>query len=205
MEKQSKPKRTSAVISEVVKQCAEDGTVTVGEFLGLMGRKAMALAILVFAIAAVIAGIVPGFSTIIAVPIMYIAAQIALGHTTINLPRSVRKKEISPKVMREALTKSMSTLQWIERFMRPRLTFLTGGICLRFIAVMIMVLAGVLALPIPGGNFLPSFTITLLAFAILERDGLFLILTLCTIYFTGALMVDLIETAFRLLSQWVGF
>ena len=198
-----KPRRTSVVIEEIVEDCVEDGVVTVHEFLKQMGHKALALAILVFSISAVIAGIIPGFSTLVAIPIIFIALQIALGRTTVYLPRSIRQKEISPKVINDALTQSLPTLRWIERFMRPRLTLLTTGIFARSIAILIMILAGILALPIPGGNFLPSFTITLLAIAILERDGVFLLLTIGTLFLTGKLMIDLIEKAAEILMQLI--
>lgn len=201
MKQKIKPKRTSVIIEEVVEQCTEDGVVTVQEFVEQMGLKALALAILVFSISAVIAGVIPGFSTIVAMPIIFIALQIALGRTTIYLPKSVREKRISPKVINDALARSLPTLRWIERFIRPRLVWLTNGAFKRVIALVIMVLAGILALPIPLGNFIPSFTITLLAIAILERDGIFLLLTLSTLFFTGSLMIGLIEQAIELIKQ----
>lgn len=198
-----KPKKTSRVIAEIIADCLEDNTVTVEEFLGKMGHKALALAILVFAISAVIAGVVPGFSTLVGVPIMFIAGQMVLGRNTVFLPKKIREKQISAQVIRGALAQSIPTLRWIEKFLRPRAAWLTSGVSERAIAAIIVILAGILALPIPGGNFLPSFTISLLALAILERDGVFLLLTVGTLFFTGGLMIDLIVAAFRYAAQFL--
>ncbi len=196
-----KPQKTSKVIAEIVEDCVEDGAVTVAEFLEKMGHKALSIVILVLSISAVIAGVIPGFSTLMAVPIMFIAMQMVLGRNTIYLPKNIREKLVSPKHIRGALAQSIPTLRWVEKFLRPRLVWLTTGIGERVIAAVILVLACILALPIPAGNFLPSFTISLLALAMLERDGVLLLLTIGTLFFTGALMVDLIVAAFQYASQ----
>lgn len=200
-----KPRRTSVAIAKVVEQCAADGVITVGELVVQMGHKALALAIFVFAVVAVIAGIIPGISTILAMPIIFLALQIVLGRQAAYIPKRFSQKEVSPRVVSNALEKSMPTLKRIERLMRPRIVFLTNGIFLRLIALLIIILAGIMAMPIPFGNLLPSFTITLLALAIIERDGVFLLLTLGTLFFTGRLMAELIEQAYALVMQWAGY
>ena len=199
----NKPKKTSLIIAEIVESCVEDGTVTVGEFLGRMGHRALAIAILVFSISAVVVGVVPGFSMLMAVPIMFMALQMAMGKNSVYLPKRIREKHISPKHIRGALFQSIPALRWVEKFLRPRATWLTTGMCERIIAGIIVILAGILALPIPMGNFLPSFTISLLALAILERDGVLLLLTMGTLYFTGALMIDLIQQATHVVMQLI--
>ncbi len=196
-----KLKKTSKIISEIVDECVEDGTVTVEEFLGKMGNRAQAIAILVFSLSAVVAGVVPGFSTLMAVPIMFISLQMAVGRHSIWLPASIRSKEISPRVVRGALAQSIPALRWIEKFLRPRLSFLTHAYIERLIALIIVMLAGMLALPIPAGNFLPSFGISILALAMLERDGLFVLAAVGLVVLTGGVMIDLITQAFHLSLQ----
>lgn len=199
----SKPKKTSQIIAEIVEDCVEDGTVTVAEFLEKMGHKALSIVILVLSISAVVAGVIPGFSTLMAVPIAFIAMQMVLGRNTVFLPQRIREKHVSPKHIRGALAQSIPTLRWVEKFLRPRLIWLTNGISERIIAGIIVVLAAILSLPIPAGNFLPSFTISLLALAMLERDGVLLILTIGTLFFTGTLMIELIIQASQLATNIV--
>ncbi len=201
--KNEKPRRTSLIIAEIIESCVEDGTVTVGEFLGKMGHRALVIAILVFALSAVVAGVVPGFSTLVALPVIFIALQIIIGRRTICLPEKIRSKHISPRLIRGALYKTIPTLLWMEKFLRPRAVWLTSGIFERIIAFFIMILAVILSLPIPAGNFLPSITIALLALALLERDGVLLLLTIGTLFFTGTLMIELIFQAVHYASQLI--
>ncbi|MDX2072905.1 MAG: exopolysaccharide biosynthesis protein [Alphaproteobacteria bacterium] len=192
-----KPKKTSQIIAEIVEDCVEDGTVTVEEFLAKMGHRASALAILVFSISAVVAGIVPGFSTLVAIPILFMSLQMALGRRSIFLPKDIREKQISPKLVRGALARSIPTLRWVEKFLRPRLLFLTHPVVERVVALVVCMLAGILALPIPGGNFLPSFGISILSLAMLERDGLLILAAIGLVMLTGGVMIDLIVQTFH--------
>ena len=63
-----------------------------------------------------------------------------------------------------------------EKMLKPRLTFLVHPPVEYLIGFLCLVLAIVLALPVPLGNILPALAICLFSFAILERDGLFAIL-----------------------------
>jgi hypothetical protein len=199
-----KVKRTSKIISDIVESCVEDGVVTVDEFLKKMGLRAQSIAILVFAISAAVAGIVPGFSTLMALPILFIAFQMAIGGKSVGLPKNIRDKKISPRIIRAALSRSAPLLLKLECFLRPRLLMLTNPIAQRLIAIIIMVMAVVLLLPIPGGNFIPSITIALFALAILERDGYLLIAILGMLALTARLMIGLIMQAWNFIDMLFG-
>ncbi len=58
-----------------------------------------------------------------------------------------------------------------ERLLRPRWSVLVGHRAENVLGAVCLVLAIVLALPIPLGNMLPAFAICLIALGILERDG----------------------------------
>ena len=65
-------------------------------------------------------------------------------------------------------------IPWIERmerFLRPRILFLSGRSAERMLAALCLVLATVLALPIPLGNILPALAVSLIALGLVERDG----------------------------------
>lgn len=188
-------KKTSQVVRDVIASVEGDGSITVEKFLGIMGHRAQAMAIFILAIATVVAGAIPGFSTVSAVPIIFIALQMMLGGRAVWLPRSIREKHISSALMRNSLTRALPTLVWMERLLKPRLEWLTSGIFRRLLALVILVLAFVLALPIPGGNLLPSTTISLLSLAILERDGLLVIATLTLIGSLAKIMLAMITQA----------
>jgi hypothetical protein len=168
-----KEKKTSQLIEQLVESCEGEDSITVEAFFEKMGHRALAIGLLVLAILALVAGAVPGFSTLTGIPIILVSIQMMLGKKHILLPHQIKEKHISPTTIRGSLTRAIPVLRAIEKFLRPRLLFLTNKYAERLIALVIFVLAAVLSLPIPGGNFLPSLGICFLALAMLERDGIF--------------------------------
>src|SRR5690606_41810814 len=77
---------------------------------------------------------------------------------------------------KKGLPKVLPWLERVEAVSRPRLTFLFGGVGQRLIGVVCTVLALVLILPIPLGNLLPATAVTVLALALVQRDGLLALL-----------------------------
>jgi hypothetical protein len=64
----------------------------------------------------------------------------------------------------------------LERLLKPRLLFITSATGERIIGGLCLVLAIVLAMPIPLGNMLPAFAISLMALGVLERDGIWVVI-----------------------------
>lgn len=196
--------RTSEILQRIVDDCRSGAAhITIGQLIDRLGDRAFALALLVFALPCVIAGVIPGFSTLTGIPIMLIAAQMVLAREVIWLPQSTRVKEIPRDTLCNVLMKSIPSVVWIEKFLRPRWQWVGTRAGERLIGLLIVVLAAVLSLPIPGGNFLPSFSISVLALAVLERDGLLGVLGVAFILGTATFMIKLIELAWHLVSSWM--
>lgn len=196
--------KTSLIIEEIIESCEGEETVTLDEFLNKMGDKALAIAILVFALLALIGGAIPGFSTITGVPILLIALQMMIGRRTIYLPKTIRNKAVSSRMVQGTLTKALPPLKALEKLLRPRILWLTSPLCEKLIALVMVVLAVILSLPIPGGNFLPSMGIAILALAILERDGLLVIAATVMIALTAGIMLKLIRKTVHYIGVMLG-
>ena len=69
------------------------------------------------------------------------------------------------------VSKASPWLVRAERLLKPRLSFLTRPPFEQAIAVICLLLAVILFLPIPFGNMPPALAICLFSLAILERDG----------------------------------
>jgi len=85
----------------------------------------------------------------------------------------------------------------IEAISRPRLAMVSEAHWL--IGLVCLVLSGVLALPIPLGNFLPALCVVLIAFGMIQRDGFIvasgMVLSAFTVgglYFAAGALRDLI-------------
>jgi hypothetical protein len=104
----------------------------------------------------------------------------------------------------------MQVLPWLRRIeavSKPRLSFLFGAVGERIIGLICTLLAVVLILPIPFGNMLPGLTVTVLAFSLIQRDGLIGLVGLAlaaasaTVLAAAAhIVVSLVASAFTALS-----
>lgn len=197
--------RTSVILQRIAEECRGGGGITIGQIIDQLGDRAFALALLVFSIPCVIAGVIPGFSTLTGIPIMLIAAQMLLARDVIWLPAATRSKEIPRDTLTSVLLKSIPTVVWLEKFLRPRWQWVGTHLGERFIGLMIVGLAIILSMPIPGGNFLPSISISILALAVLERDGLLGALGVIFILSTATFMIKLILLAYHLVLTWVNY
>ena len=100
-------------------------------------------------------------------------------------------------------------LERAERLLRPRLTGLLSWTGERLIGVTILVLAIVLTLPIPFGNFLPAFAIAIIGLAMVEKDGVAVLVGLsvgaASLIVIGVVVGGLIAATQLLLSSLFGW
>jgi hypothetical protein len=174
-------KRTSEILQELI-DLPEMGGVTVDYILRMLGDRAFAVAILIFALpnSLPIPGI-PGVSTLTGVPILFIAVQMLQGKAAIWLPRRFAERRISQANLIKMINKVMPAIVWLERYITPRWGWAVSARAERVLALLFIVLAVIIALPIPGGNFLPGLSMALIALGMVEKDGLFVA---CAVGFT---------------------
>ncbi len=148
-------------------------TITIDEILIGLGNQAFGLLVLVLALPNAIPGpIIPGFSVPFALGIILLASQILRGHRRPLLPNWVRRRAIRRERFRRFVTRAEPALRRFERWFRPRhARFLTRRDNRpRTIGVILILLALVLALPIPFGNGPQAFAICIVALGMFEGD-----------------------------------
>ena len=118
--------------------------------------------------------------------------QLLRGHESPALPERMRAVEMSEKTWRILTKVCLKVVKLVNKFTRPRLTWLTAGSRGQKIGGFILVTAGLLmAIPfgvLPFNNTLPGFAVLFYAFGQFERDGLmvlisFVWLALTALYF----------------------
>lgn len=196
-------KRTSDLLKDVSRSNAH-GQISVGDFVELMGDRSFALAILIFSLpnSLPIPGI-PGLSTITGVPIIFIALQVVAGRHSIWLPKRIAGKHFHRQKMNKAIRKTLPAVMWLEKFLHPRLSIFCRQAADRTIGVIIVVMALILALPLPGGNFPPGLSISLMAMATLEDDGAFAVFSVLFALANLCLMYYLLAIAGGNLMDWL--
>lgn len=196
--------QASYLLREIA-DATDAGQITVSEFISLLGNRSFALAILIFALPNAFPLGLPGLSTITGIPIIFIALQLVWGRKTIWLPRRIADKTFSHYSLRTAMGKAYPVVQWFEKFLHPRIT----GICEskigeRSIAAVIALMALLLILPVVGLNLLPGICISLLALALLEKDGALATFSLLLCVMSSYVMYEMIVLVTGRALDWIG-
>ena len=166
----------SEIISNVFDQ--EREPTTYGQIIDEIGKHGIAVILILFALPSALPIPAAGYSTILSIPLFLIGYRLLAGYDTIWLPAKLRERTFDPKSFSRKLVGAMHRMiSFFENFTKPRLSWLTGAAITRSaIGILIIALAASMALPIPGTNTAPAFGIFLIGFALLEEDGLMLIL-----------------------------
>ena len=138
-------------------------------------------------------------------PLILIAAQLALGRHAIWLPATIRRRTIAMPLFTRIVGATRPYLRWAERLLRPRLTFMLGPIATRLTGFACVVLAALIALPIPLANFLSGFAIAAFALGLLRHDGLAILagwLTTAVSFAATALVSGAIWIAAKEAAAW---
>lgn len=170
------PRRLSVELAELHDQAAERA-VTLREVIYTLHGRAYLLLVLLLALPFITPIPLPGLSTPFGLAILLISLRLSLGQRP-WLPMKLQRKELPAGFLRKLFAVAQRVLRVFERFLRPRLTFLTDTPLLAQLHAILMLVAALallLPLPIPFTNSFPAWTILLLAAGLLERDGLFIL------------------------------
>ena len=148
--------------------------VSVSDLMRAMDARAVAALILLFALPNVVPT-PPGTSSILGLPLLYLTAQMMLGKLP-WLPAIIADRSMTRNDFNSFVGRVTPLLARAERLLKPRLLFITSVTGEKIIGGLCLLLAIVLAMPIPLGNMLPAFAISLMALGVLERDGLWVVL-----------------------------
>ncbi len=160
--------RFSALLRSIATSARE--RIGIGELVDRFGDRSFGAAMLLLALPNM-APLPPGASTLFGLPLILIAAQLALGRGAIWLPASVRDRSIAGPLFQRMVSGTRPYLRFAERLLRPRLGFMLGPMATRLTGAVCVVLAILIALPIPLANFLSGLAIACFALGLLRHDG----------------------------------
>lgn len=198
----SQPTRRAA--SEVLTELAEafpNETISVGELVDRLDSRAHGVLLLILALPMCIPNI-PGISTIFGVLMIAPALGLLFGQRRLWLPKRVRGWTFPRDGFSRALKVAIGGLERVEFLIKPRLSFLTRWPMTSAVGFQTLLMALVLILPIWGANLSPGVTVTLTALALMQRDGLLMLLSVpCAI---GSIVWVYLFTKYGVLAaQWL--
>lgn len=193
-------------LSAILRALCEEDRITVGEIIDRFGRRAFGALLFIFSTPNLLP-LPPGSSTVLGAPLVLLAPQVALGVHAPWLPRFIDDREISGTDLNRFFGRLLPTVERFEKVSRPRISLLFGRVGDRVLGLVCTLLALVLILPIPFGNLLPALTIGVLAFSLVQRDGVFALLgygLAASSAFVLFLAADVVIDGVRHLVNWFG-
>jgi hypothetical protein len=147
--------------------------ISVRDLIDALGDRALGALLFLFAFPNVLP-MPPGTSAVLGAPLVFLAAQLMVGRGP-WLPRLLASRSMSQADFAALVRRIAPWLKRGERMLRPRFSWLARPPAEFALGAVCLVLALVLVLPVPLGNVLPAVAISLLALAIVERDGLWVL------------------------------
>lgn len=162
--------RTSKLLRELLEQHQGD-QICLSDLLRQMNDRAFGFLLLICALPEILPLPPVGFSAIVGIPLMLVSAQLALGRDRPWLPDWIANRPFSRAQVEKQAQRIFRQLEKLEHLLKPRWPFFTQPIVERLIGLLVLVLALVIALPIPFGNFLPAIAIITISLGMIEKDG----------------------------------
>jgi hypothetical protein len=174
-------------LSELLDRLAHEDDcerIAFGSLLESVGERTFGALFLVFSIPAVMVGVIPGISTLLGLPLLLLSIQLTIGSSRPWLPRSVSARSLERSAFARVVAAIQPRLQRFEKLLKPRLLVLTSTWAERGIGLCCLIAAVLVFLPIPFGNLLPAVALCAFGLALMEKDGILVLVGLATLGFS---------------------
>ncbi len=160
-------------ISELICQIARDWPterVSLGDLIESLGPRGYGMLIVLFALPNLLPIYIPGLSPIFGFPLMILCAQLAYGLPTPKLPAILTRRSMKRSDLRMITVRALPWLQRVERWVKPRPSFVTSRTGERLIGAYGVVLSIIVVIPLPFTNGPPSLACLIMAIGMMEED-----------------------------------
>lgn len=165
--------RISAVLSTLGRNAGKD--MTVADIVAVLRDRAFALLVVLLGLPNCLP-MPPPIPFVCGLLLALVAAQIAAGQPTPWLPGYLLRRKVPQEAVERAVTRALPILQRLERWSRPRMTFLETPIALRLLGFVLITLALGLLVAAPVIGQIPlGIAVCLIGLGLVERDGVLVV------------------------------
>lgn len=157
-------------IATIADEVGEEG-VTLDDLFTALGERVFGAMLFILALPCCIPFLY-GVPQVVSVPMMAIAAQMAIGRASPWLPGRMGQRRISKAGLVRMAEGGRKWLGWLERFSAPRLMFVTHRAIEPVIGLVLLVFCASILTPLPLTNSTPAIAVAIVAYGMIERDGL---------------------------------
>jgi len=163
-------RRSSQLLRDFVASQTEP-RISLGALRDALDDRGFGVLLFVFAFPNLLPHNIPLVSAVLGLPLVLLAAQLSYGRHKPWFPSWLAERSFPRLGFTAIVMHALPYLERAERLLKPRLTGLLSWTGERFIGVAIFTLAIALTLPIPFGNLLPALAIAIIGLALVEKDG----------------------------------
>jgi hypothetical protein len=194
--------RISAPISVVLQRLHDEvpsDYFTLGWLMGSLRKRSFGIVMLLLGLAASVPGVSIGAGLLLMIP----ACQLILGHRAPVFPRRIADHPIPTRRLAALVQRAVPVLRYLEKAIHPRwhTALQAAG---RLVGAVVLVLSAALVfIPVPTSNIVPALTIVLISLAWLEEDGLLLAIAILSGLVVSALALAAVWETVRG-AEWIG-
>jgi len=181
---------------------AEGPTARLGEILDRLDERAFGLMLLLLALPCCLP-FVYLLPQIVALPMLALAGQLALGRDHPWLPGRLARRAAPVDMLKGVVRRAGKYVGWGERAARPRLDAVFSPVGMRIVGVAMLPCAASILVPLPSTNTVPGIGVAMAALGLIERDGLLVLFGLAVGLAWVALLVFLGAEAVQFLKDFV--
>jgi hypothetical protein len=190
------PFETKRIVDVLNDALRDDGSASpnpnpsLNQIVERLGQRSFGIVLVLFGLPNLLP--IPGLPMVCGLVIGVVALQLLLGSDALQLPAWLSARRLRRADLLSVIDKARPTLRRLERIMRPRLLQLTSEKAHQLLGFFLLLLAIALMAPIPFfGGIAPGIAVTFFGLALVERDGVFVLLGILAsalaLVITGAL------------------
>jgi hypothetical protein len=163
--------------------------MSLGELFDAMEERAFGLLLLLLALPCCLP-FVYLLPQIVALPMLLLTSQLALGRHTPYLPHKIRARRMSLSGLEDVINRADKMFGWMARLAGERLRLLSQPYATRIIGALLMIPCASILVPLPSTNTVPGIGVTLAAIGLIERDGWLILAGLIVgLFWVGLLVI----------------
>ncbi len=195
--------RISTLLEELSDDSAGALYLRLGKIFDYVGERGFGLVLLLLALPNFIPAPI-GVGAVTGPLASFCGLQLLFGLERPWMPRRMRSVRLKRSTFQKTLNVVGKLLRGLEKLSRPRWDSMVGPIALRITGFLLIGLGIALALPIPFTNYPFGALLILLSIALMERDGVLMVICWGLMIASILVAAGLSGAAVAMISRWIG-
>lgn len=181
---------------EAIRDAAPETGLRLIDFIEGLGERAFGVVLFALAIPVCIPFLY-GVPQIVALPMIALSAQMAMGRPEPWLPARFRSRIIDKPGLDRMANGARKWFGWLENLARPRLLWLSGPRAEQAVGAIFILFCGSILVPLPLTNSTPGVAIAIASLGLITRDGALVLLGLVL----GIVWIAILIAGFLILGE----